>query len=64
MDCLGELFFVGSRRSSERDLSLQGIDEAKTADSVFAEFCTSLMPKSKISELEKLEKRVIMLSRC
>ena len=64
MDCLGELFFVGSRPTSERDLSLQGIDEAKTADSVFAEFYTSLMPKFKISELEKLEKRVIMLSRC
>jgi diphthine synthase len=64
VDRLGELVFVGLGLSSERDVSLQGIDEAKTADVVFAEFYTSLMPKLRISELEKLVgNRVTVLSR-
>lgn len=61
---MGELAFVGLGLYSERDLSLRGVDEAKTANSVFIEFYTSLMPELSLSKLEKLvEKRVTVLSR-
>jgi diphthine synthase len=61
---LGELVFVGLGLYSERDMSLHGVDEAKTADAVFIEFYTSLMPELSLSKLEKLvEKRVTVLSR-
>ena len=61
---LGELVFIGLGLYSERDMSLHGMDEAKAANAVFAEFYTSLMLELSISKLEKLvEKRVVVLSR-
>ena len=61
---MGELVFVGLGLYSEKDMSLHGVDEVKTADTVFAEFYTSLMPKLRLSKLEKLvEKRITVLFR-
>jgi len=61
---LGELIFVGLGLCSEQDVSLRGIKEAKDADSVFAEFYTSLMPKLSLSALEKIiNKKITVLSR-
>jgi len=51
---LRELVFVGLGLYSERDMSLQGVDEARTAETVFAELYTSLMPKLDTAKLEKL----------
>jgi len=51
---LGELVFVGLGLYDERDLSLRGLEEAKTADKVFAEAYTSLMPALEMTRLEKL----------
>jgi len=56
--------FVGLGLYSERDMSLQGVEEARTAEIVFAESYTSLMPKLDLAKLEKLvEKRISLVSR-
>jgi len=61
---LGELVFVGLGLWSERNMSLTGVDETKTAETVFAESYTSLMPELNLSRLERLiERRVNMVSR-
>jgi diphthine synthase len=61
---LGELIFIGLGLHSEKGLTLQGLEEAKTAETVFAEFYTSLMPELSFSSLEKLVgKRITILSR-
>jgi len=56
--------FVGLGLCSERDMSLQGVEEARMAETVFAELYTSLMPKLDSAKLEKLvEKRISFVSR-
>lgn len=61
---MGQLVFVGLGLYSERGISLYGIDEARTANVVFAEFYTSLMPELNISKLEELVgKRINVLAR-
>jgi len=61
---LGELVFVGLGLHSERSMSLQGLEEARTAETVFAELYTSLMPELNLSKLEKLiDKRISGVSR-
>jgi len=61
---LGELVFIGLGLYSERDISLHGIGEAKTAETVFAELYTSLMPGLDTAKLEKLvEKKISFVSR-
>jgi len=61
---LGELVFVGLGLYSERDMSLQGVEEARTAETVFAELYTSLMSGLDSAKLEKLvEKRISFISR-
>lgn len=61
---MGELAFIGLGLSQETDVSLKGLEKAKGADVVFAEFYTSLMPELNIRKLEELvEKRVHVLSR-
>jgi diphthine synthase len=56
---LGKLVFVGLGLNSEKSISLLGLEEAKSADTVFAEFYTSLMPELSIAELEKLTGKCI-----
>jgi len=51
---LGELVFVGLGLHDERGISLRGLEEARSADRVFAEFYTSLMPELSLQELERL----------
>jgi len=61
---LAELVFVGLGLYDEKDLSLRALDETKTADNVFAEFYTSLMPALDIKQLEILiGKKVTFVSR-
>lgn len=61
---MGELVFVGLGLHSEKSMTLQGVEEAKTAEAVFAELYTSLMPELNLSNLERLiERRVTVVSR-
>jgi diphthine synthase len=61
---LGELVFVGLGLYDERDLSLRAVEEIKTADKVFAELYTSLMPALEMTRLERLlGKHVAVISR-
>jgi len=58
------LVFVGLGLYSENDMSLRGIEEAKTADCVFAEFYTSLMAGLSLERLEKMVgKKIVVVSR-
>jgi len=61
---MGELAFVGLGLNQETDISLKGLEKAKKADVVFAEFYTSLMPELSIRKLEELiGKRIQVVSR-
>jgi len=61
---LRELAFIGLGLNRETDISLKGLEKAKAADVVFAEFYTSLMPELNIKKLEELiEKRIHVVSR-
>ncbi len=51
---MGEIVFIGMGLCSEKDLTLEGIEEAKKAQKVFIELYTSLMPGLNIERLEKL----------
>jgi len=61
---LGELVFVGLGLFDESDMSLRGLEEARKADCVYAEFYTSLMAGLSLESLEKrVGKRVIIVTR-
>jgi len=61
---LGEIVFVGLGLSDEKDMSLRGFEEIRSADVVFAEFYTSLMPNLSVKRLEELVgKKVNLISR-
>jgi diphthine synthase len=61
---LGELVFVGLGLFDELDLSLRGLEEAKRADFIYAEFYTSLMAGLSLRNLEKkVGKKVEAVSR-
>lgn len=51
---MGELTFIGMGLHSQDGISLKGLSEAKEADSVFAEFYTSLMPGLSREKLREL----------
>jgi diphthine synthase len=51
---LGELVFVGLGLHDEMGISLRGLEEVKTADQVFIEFYTSLLPDFSIKHLETM----------
>ncbi|MBS7626543.1 diphthine synthase [Candidatus Bathyarchaeota archaeon] len=58
------LTFIGLGLHSELGISLEGLEEARRADIVFAEFYTSHMPGFSLGNLERLiGKRVQVLSR-
>jgi diphthine synthase len=50
---LGELIFVGLGLYDENDVTLRGLEAIKEADTVFAEFYTSIMPGLSIQRLEE-----------
>lgn len=61
---MGELIFIGLGLNQETDISLRGLETAKCADVIFAEFYTSLMAELDVQRLEKLlGKRVRIVSR-
>lgn len=61
---MNELVFVGLGLYDEKDITLRGLEELKEADTVFAEFYTSLMPGFSIKRLEKIiDKKIITVSR-
>ncbi len=58
------LVLVGLGLDSERGISVEGLDEARRADRVFAELYTSLMPNLSLPSLEKmLGKTIRVLTR-
>ena len=61
---LNELVFIGLGLYDEKDISLRGLEELKEADTVFAEFYTSLMPGLSVQKLEEMiGKEVRVVSR-
>ncbi len=54
-----ELVFIGLGLYDEKDISLRGLDELKEADTVFAEFYTSLMPGLSIQKLEEMTGKAV-----
>jgi diphthine synthase len=61
---LKELVFVGLGLNDEKGISLQGLEDAQSADEVFMELYTSLLPDFSLLRLEKLVgKKVQLLTR-
>jgi diphthine synthase len=61
---LNELVFIGLGLNDEKGISLKGFEEAKTADHIFIELYTSLMPNFSLKRLEALTgKQVQLVSR-
>src|SRR5438132_570363 len=56
---MGELVFIGLGLDDERGITLRGLDEARAADMVFAEFYTSALRGASIEAVEKLIDRQI-----
>jgi diphthine synthase len=62
---LKELVFIGLGLNDENGISLKGLEETKTADSVFVELYTSLLPDFSLKHLEALlGKSVQLVARC
>src|SRR5256885_16013687 len=51
---MGELVFVGLGLHDERGITLRGLDEARSADVVFAELYTSSLAGATIESVERL----------
>jgi diphthine synthase len=61
---VNELVFVGLGLNDEKGISLNGLEEAKTADRVFIELYTSLLPDFSLQNLQALVgKEIRVLSR-
>jgi diphthine synthase len=61
---LRELVFVGLGLNDEKSISLNGLEEAKTADNVFIELYTSLLPDFSLENLQTMiGKKIHVLSR-
>ena len=61
---MGELIFVGLGLFNENDISLRGLEEARSADSVFIELYTNLMIGLRVENLERLiQGKIIVLTR-
>jgi diphthine synthase len=61
---LKELIFIGLGLNDEKGISLRGLEEIKTADHVFIELYTSLLPDFSMQHLEALTgKQVHLVSR-
>jgi diphthine synthase len=50
----GEIVFVGLGLHDDKGISLRGLEEAKTADHVFLETYTSVMPEFSVERFEKI----------
>ena len=58
------LAFIGLGLNDEKGITLEGLEEARRADSVFGEFYTNIMPNLNLKRLEKvIGKKVEVLDR-
>ncbi len=58
------LVLIGLGLYSEKDITLRGLEEARSSDYIFAEFYTSVMPGLNLDRLEKIiGRKVRLLSR-
>ncbi|MGB9853851.1 MAG: diphthine synthase [Candidatus Bathyarchaeales archaeon] len=61
---MGELVFVGLGLHDEKGISLKGLEEVKSAESVFIELYTSVLPNFSISRFEEMAgKKLRVVSR-
>jgi len=61
---LGEIVFVGLGLNDEKGISLRGLEEVKTADLVFLETYTSLMPDFSLARFEETTgRKPVVISR-
>ena len=61
---MGELALIGMGLHDENGLTLRGLNAAKNADTLYAEFYTSIMPGFSVTELQRLVgKEVKILTR-
>src|SRR5437667_8321330 len=61
---MGELVFIGLGLDDERGITLRGLDEARAADMVFAEFYTSALQGASVEAVGKLiDRQIRRLSR-
>lgn len=61
---MGEIVFVGLGLNDEMGISLRGLQEVRTADEVFLELYTSLLPDLSMNHLQEIsEKKVHLVSR-
>jgi diphthine synthase len=58
---MGQLSFIGMGLHDESGLTLRGLDAAKNADIVYAEFYTSIMPGLSMDRLRKLVGKEIQI---
>jgi len=61
---LGQIVFVGLGLHDEKGVSLRGLEEVKTADNVFVELYTSLLPNFSLQHFEEISgKKITVVSR-
>ena len=61
---MNELVFVGLGLNDEKSISLNGLEETKSANTVFMELYTSLMPNFDLERFQDLcKKKVQIVSR-
>src|SRR5436309_5613822 len=61
---MGELVFIGLGLDDERGITVRGLDEARAADMVFAEFYTSALRGASIGVVEKeIDRQIRRVSR-
>jgi diphthine synthase len=61
---MSKVTFIGLGLNGERGITLEGLEEARNAKTVFAEFYTNLMPNLDMANLERLVgKKVTVLGR-
>jgi diphthine synthase len=58
---LGKLIFVGLGLHDEKGISLRGLEEVKTADNIFAELYTSLLPDLSLERLTEIANKKIQI---
>jgi diphthine synthase len=56
---LGEIVFIGLGLNDEMGISLRGLEEVKTADSVFIELYTSPMPNFSVKRFEEISGKAL-----
>ena len=58
------LTFIGLGLNDEKGITIEGLEEARLADSAYGEFYTNIMPNLDLKRLEKeIGKKVEVLSR-